>query len=107
MAFAFEKLIVYQKAIAFADNICAMTEKFPRGYGFLSDQHSAPRLYFLLSQSPLSAQPPPPLPLHNLARLANLLQKTPYSLIKVVIMPQKKLGQLGQLGQLGAPLGLS
>ena len=38
MAFAFEKLIVYQRAIAFADNICAMTEKFPRGYGFLSDQ---------------------------------------------------------------------
>ena len=38
MAFAFEKLVVYQRAIAFADNICAMTEKFPRGYGFLADQ---------------------------------------------------------------------
>ena len=38
MTFAFEKLIVYQRAIAFADNICAMTEKFPRGYGFLADQ---------------------------------------------------------------------
>ena len=38
MAFAFEKLIVYQKAIAYADYICALTEGFPRGYGFLSDQ---------------------------------------------------------------------
>ncbi len=38
MAFTFEKLIVYQKAISFADSVCARTEKFPRGYGFLSDQ---------------------------------------------------------------------
>ena len=38
MAFTFEKLIVYQKAISYADGICAITEKFPRGYGFLSDQ---------------------------------------------------------------------
>ncbi len=38
MAFTFEKLIVYQKAISFADRICALTEPFPRGYGFLSDQ---------------------------------------------------------------------
>ncbi len=38
MAFTFEKLIVYQKAIVFADSVCARTEKFPRGYGFLSDQ---------------------------------------------------------------------
>ncbi len=38
MAFAFEKLIVYQKAIAFADSACATTEAFPRGYGFLADQ---------------------------------------------------------------------
>lgn len=27
-----------KKAIAFADSVCALTEKFPRGYGFLSDQ---------------------------------------------------------------------
>ena len=40
MAFAFEKLIVYQKAIAYADHVCASTEGFPRGYGFLSDQLS-------------------------------------------------------------------
>jgi four helix bundle protein len=38
MAFAFEKLIVYQKAIDFADKVVAKTEQFPRGYGFLADQ---------------------------------------------------------------------
>jgi four helix bundle protein len=38
MAFAFEKLVVYQKAIDFADQVCHLTEKFPRGYGFLVDQ---------------------------------------------------------------------
>ena len=38
MAFTFEKLIVYHKAISCADCICAITEKFPRGCGFLSDQ---------------------------------------------------------------------
>ena len=38
MAFAFEKLNVYQKSIDFADSITALTEKFPRGYYFLTDQ---------------------------------------------------------------------
>lgn len=38
MAFSFEKLLVYQKAIDFADEICSRTEHFPRGYGFLVDQ---------------------------------------------------------------------
>jgi len=38
MAFAFEKLIVYQKAVDFTDAVCARTEQFPRGYGFLADQ---------------------------------------------------------------------
>ncbi|MES2793054.1 MAG: four helix bundle protein [Planctomycetota bacterium] len=38
MAFAFEKLLVYQKAIDFADVICQHTEQFSRGYGFLVDQ---------------------------------------------------------------------
>ena len=38
MAFAFEKLIVYQKSVDFADQICSRTESFPRGYGFLCDQ---------------------------------------------------------------------
>lgn len=38
MAFTFEKLIVYQKAVDFADRILATTEGFSRGYGFLADQ---------------------------------------------------------------------
>jgi four helix bundle protein len=38
MAFLFEKLLVYQKAVNFADLICTRTEAFPRGYGFLVDQ---------------------------------------------------------------------
>ena len=38
MAFAFEKLHVYQKAVDFADEVAALAEEFPRGYGFLSDQ---------------------------------------------------------------------
>lgn len=38
MAFMFEKLEVYQKAVDLADQIAAMTEGFPRGYGFLVDQ---------------------------------------------------------------------
>jgi four helix bundle protein len=38
MAFAFEKLLVYQKAIDFSDAVCAKSEGFPRGYGFLTDQ---------------------------------------------------------------------
>ena len=31
MPFAFEKLNVYQKAIAFADAVCTLTKGFPRG----------------------------------------------------------------------------
>jgi four helix bundle protein len=38
MAFAFEKLLVYQKAIDFADAVCQATERFPGGYGFLVSQ---------------------------------------------------------------------
>jgi len=38
MAFMFEKLEVYQKAVDFVDQITTLTEGFPRGYGFLSDQ---------------------------------------------------------------------
>jgi four helix bundle protein len=38
MAFTFEKLHVYQKAIDFADVVCSKTEQFSRGYGFLVDQ---------------------------------------------------------------------
>jgi four helix bundle protein len=38
MAFPFEKLQVYQKAVAFADTVCTLTKGFPRGYFFLADQ---------------------------------------------------------------------
>ncbi len=38
MPFAFEKLAVYQKALAFADACCSLTRNFPRGYSFLADQ---------------------------------------------------------------------
>ena len=38
MAFAFEKLKVYQKAVDFADSVAAVTDSFPHGYGFLADQ---------------------------------------------------------------------
>ncbi len=38
MAFAFEKLLVYQKAVDFAEAVCAEAEEFSRGYGFLTDQ---------------------------------------------------------------------
>lgn len=38
MAFMFENLLVYQKAIDFAEPIVTLTESFPRGYHFLADQ---------------------------------------------------------------------
>jgi len=38
MAFMFEKLEVYQKAVDLADRIAAFTEGFQRGYWFLRDQ---------------------------------------------------------------------
>jgi four helix bundle protein len=38
MAFAFEKLLVYQKSVAFAEAVCTATGRFPRGYYFLADQ---------------------------------------------------------------------
>ncbi len=38
MVFTFEKLIVYQKAVDFADDICTATSNFPKGYYFLRDQ---------------------------------------------------------------------
>ena len=38
MAFAFEKLIVYQKAVDFADMVSNLTEQFPRGYNYLASQ---------------------------------------------------------------------
>ena len=40
MAFAFEKLLVYQKAIDFADRAASLAERFPREYRYLADQLS-------------------------------------------------------------------
>lgn len=38
MAFSFEKLVVYQKAVDFADEVCVLTEEFTRGYSYLANQ---------------------------------------------------------------------
>lgn len=38
MAFMFENLQVYQKAVDFADRVAVLTESFPRGYYYLVDQ---------------------------------------------------------------------
>jgi four helix bundle protein len=38
MAFMFENLEVYQKAVDFADEVAALTERFTHGYGYLADQ---------------------------------------------------------------------
>ena len=40
MSFQFEKLLVYQKSLDFADEVCSSTEQFTRGYGFLVDQRN-------------------------------------------------------------------
>lgn len=38
MPFMFEKLEVYQKAVNLADDVAALTQGFPRGFGYLADQ---------------------------------------------------------------------
>lgn len=38
MTFMFENLAVYQKALDFSEQILTLTESFPRGYYFLTDQ---------------------------------------------------------------------
>ncbi|MHC4588720.1 MAG: four helix bundle protein [Planctomycetota bacterium] len=38
MPFIFEKLAVYQKAMAFIDDTASLIETFPRGHGYLADQ---------------------------------------------------------------------
>lgn len=38
MAFMFEKLEVYQKAVTLADQVAESAQSFPRGFGFLADQ---------------------------------------------------------------------
>ena len=38
MAFAFEKRLVYQKSVDFADQVCDIAEQFPARYNHLADQ---------------------------------------------------------------------
>ena len=38
MLFQFENLLVYQKALDFADKVCQLTSRFDRGFGFLADR---------------------------------------------------------------------
>ena len=38
MAFVFEKLEVYQKAVDLAEQIISLTEQFPKGFYFLTNQ---------------------------------------------------------------------
>jgi four helix bundle protein len=38
MPFQFEKLLVYKKALDFADEVCQLTSRFDRGFGFIADQ---------------------------------------------------------------------
>lgn len=38
MSFTFEKLLIYQRAVSFADAICELSGSFSRGYYFLADQ---------------------------------------------------------------------
>jgi hypothetical protein len=52
MAFMFEKLDVYQKAVDFADEIAAGTEGLPRGYGFLGNQLNLASLSKATAASP-------------------------------------------------------
>lgn len=52
MVFAFEMLLVYQKAIDFSDTFCSRTERFTRGYGFLVDQLSRASLSIAANIAP-------------------------------------------------------
>ena len=38
MPFLFEKLVVYQKSLDFAESIVALTDSFPKGSYYLADQ---------------------------------------------------------------------
>lgn len=60
MAFLFEKLEVCQKAVDFGDRIVALTENFPRGYGFLDDQLSRAALSIATNLAEGNAASPRP-----------------------------------------------
>lgn len=46
MTFAFEKLLVYQKAVDFADRVSSITLDFSTRYNFLVDQLNGDALSF-------------------------------------------------------------
>ncbi len=45
MAFAFEKLLVYQKSVDFADAVCDLTGQFSARYNHLADQVNRASLF--------------------------------------------------------------
>lgn len=47
MAFAFEKLLVYQKSVDFADQVCDLTKQFPARHNHLADQVNRASLFSL------------------------------------------------------------
>jgi four helix bundle protein len=47
--FIFEKLEVYQKAVAFADQVSRLTADFPRGHWYLADQFNRASLSIALN----------------------------------------------------------
>jgi four helix bundle protein len=51
MAFMFENLLVYQKAVDFADWVAVLTESFPRGYYYLVDQLNRAALSIATNQA--------------------------------------------------------
>jgi len=64
MAFSFENLHVYQRAVDFADKVCSSTEQFARGYGFLVEDN--------VSEGP-TAHPLPHSSLGMVVPLGNLI----------------------------------
>ena len=49
MSFMFENLDVYQKAVNFCERVITLTESFPKGYYFLSDQFNRASLSISLN----------------------------------------------------------
>jgi four helix bundle protein len=47
--FLFEKLAVYQRALAFAERVSTLTEHFPRGHWYLADQFNRASLSISLN----------------------------------------------------------
>ncbi|MHC5109587.1 MAG: four helix bundle protein [Planctomycetota bacterium] len=95
MAFAFEKLHVYQRAVDFVDRITYQTENFPRGYYFLANQRNRAALsipaniaegngrhtpadrrnFFIIARGSIQEC----IPLIELARRRQIINETQYS----------------------------